>query len=188
MLSYGSFSRYRLGLLFLIGVFALQFQQPVNAASAHEIDIKVDSALKRFRNEVSGGERFLSNARGVLVFPEVIKAGIGIGGEYGEGALRIGGATVDYYNTASASIGFQLGGQLKSVLIVFMEQAALQKFRDSEGWKAGVDGSVALLEWGVGEDINTLDINDPVVGFVFNNKGLMYNLTLEGSKITRLHK
>ena len=174
-------------LLLPLGLL-LCVQQPLHAASAAEIDIKVDSALKRFRNEVPGGARFLNNARGVLVFPEVIKAGIGVGGEYGEGALRIRGKTVDYYSTAAASIGFQLGGQLKSVVIVFMELPALQEFRASDGWKAGVDGSVALLEWGVGEDINTLDFDDPVVGFVFNNKGLMYNLTFEGSKITRLHR
>jgi len=124
----------------------------------------------------------------VLVFPSVIKAGIGIGGEYGEGALRVAGKTVDYYNTAAASIGFQLGAQSKSIVIVFMTDKALSDFRKSEGWKAGVDGSVAVVEWGVGEDINTVDIKDPVVGFVFSNKGLMYNLTLEGSKFTRLDK
>jgi|SRR5690554_6049661 len=158
------------------------------AASATEIDIKVDEALKRFQNEVSGGDRFLNKAAGVLVFPDVIKAGFGIGGEYGEGALRIGGDTVDYYNTAGASIGFQLGAQQKTVILVFMTNEALQQFRDSDGWKAGVDGSVAVVEWGVGEDINTTDIKDPIVGFVFSNKGLMYNLTLEGAKFTKLNK
>ena len=162
--------------------------QAAYAASAGEINIKVDSALQRFKKEVSGGSRFISNAKGVLVFPDVIKAGFGVGGEYGEGALRIGGKTVAYYNTAAASIGFQLGGQIKTVVIVFLKQSALNKFRQSDGWKVGVDGSVAIVEWGVGEDINTMDINDPVVGFVFDNKGLMYNLTIEGSKITRIYK
>jgi len=164
------------------------FMPAAQAASAHEINIKTDVTLQRFRKEVSGGSRFLANAAGVLIFPSVIKAGIGIGGEYGEGALRVGGKTVAYYNTAAASIGFQLGGQVKSVVIVFLKQSALNNFRNSDGWKVGVDGSVAVVEWGVGEDINTLDINDPVVGFVFNNKGLMYNLTIEGSKISRIHK
>lgn len=163
-------------------------QQTAYANSAGEINIKVDSALQRFKKEVSGGSRFLNNAKGVLVFPDVIKAGFGIGGEYGEGALRVGGKTIDYYNTAAASIGFQLGGQIKTVVIVFLKQSALNQFRNSDGWKVGVDGSVAIVEWGVGEDINTMDINDPVVGFVFDNKGLMYNLTIEGSKITKLHK
>ncbi len=158
------------------------------AKSAAEIDIGVQETLKQFRHDVKGGSKFLSRANGVLVFPGVYKAGIGIGGEYGEGALLDGGRTVGYYSTAAASIGFQLGAQKKSIVIVFMTPGALADFRKSDGWKAGVDGSIALIEWGVGEDINTVDIKDPVVGFVFSNKGLMYNLTLEGSKFTRLNK
>lgn len=185
-------NRHTINLAGLLAmVFALSLLVlPVHsfAASAAEIDIKVDEALKRFQTEVSGGDRFLEKAKGVLVFPDVIKAGFGIGGEYGEGALRIGGSTVDYYNTAGASIGFQLGAQQKTVILVFLTDEALKQFRDSDGWKAGVDGSVAVVEWGVGEDINTTNINDPVVGFVFSNKGLMYNLTLEGAKFTKLNK
>lgn len=168
--------------LFLAGV------NNANAASAKEVDIKVDATLKQFTNEVKGGAAFLNGAKGVLVFPTVLKAGLGVGGEYGEGALRVGGKTVDYYSTAAASIGFQMGAQSKSIVIVFMSDKALQDFRNSSGWKAGVDGSVALVEWGAGEDINTIDIKDPIVGFVFSNKGLMYNLTLEGSKFTKLNK
>lgn len=166
--------------------FGLFLVEPVLAASATEINIRVDAALKRFKKEISGGEEFLRRAKGVLVFPRVIKAGIGIGGEYGEGALRIGGKSVEYYSTAAASIGLQLGAQSKTVVLVFLETAALEKFRKSDGWKAGVDGSIAVLKWGEGGDINTLDIKDPIVGFLFNNKGLMYNLTLEGSKFTKL--
>lgn len=158
------------------------------AASAQEIDIKVNATIDKFKQEVTGGAEFLQKASGVLVFPSVIKAGIGIGGEYGEGALRINGKTVDYYSTAAASIGLQLGAQSKSVVVVFLTSKALTDFRNSSGWKAGVDGSVALVEWGAGEDINSVDIKDPIVGFVFSNKGLMYNLTLEGSKFTKLDK
>jgi len=160
--------------------------QPAAAASAEEIDIRVTAALERFREEVSGGAAFLDKAVGVLVFPRVIKAGIGVGGEYGEGALRVGGETVAYYSTAAGSIGFQLGAQTKTVVLVFLEQAALDDFRASSGWKAGVDGSIAIVKWGEGEDINSIDIKKPIVGFVFSNKGLMYNLTLEGSKFTRI--
>lgn len=172
------------GLLLLGGLAS----GPAVAKSAAEIDIGVTETLNRFKREVSGGGRFLERASGVLVFPSIIKAGLVVGGEYGEGALRVGGKTVDYYNTASASLGFQLGAQSKSIVIVFMTQKALTDFRKSKGWEAGVDGSVAVVEWGVGKDINTIDIKDPVVGFVFDNKGLMYNLTLEGSKFTRLNK
>ncbi len=107
--------------------------QPVSsyAASAKEINIRVDEALEQFGKEVSGGKEFLKNAKGVLVFPKVIKAGFGIGGEYGEGAMRIGGKTVDYYSTAAASIGFQIGAQSKRVLLVFVQDNALKQFRES---------------------------------------------------------
>ncbi len=156
------------------------------AASAEEINIRVDATLERFKKEVRGGAEFLEKAAGVLVFPSVIKVGIGIGGEYGEGALRIGGRTVEYYSTAAASVGFQLGAQSKSVVLVFLTRKALADFRKSDGWKAGVDGSVVLAKWGVGEDINSVDIKDPIVGFVFSNKGFMYNLTIEGAKFTKI--
>jgi lipid-binding SYLF domain-containing protein len=173
-----------LGLSLVIGAF----WQPGTsyAKSAKEIDIRVDTALERFNNDIKGGKEFLKTAKGVLVFPSVIKAGIGIGGEYGEGAMRINGKTVDYYSTAAASIGFQLGAQSKTVIVVFMQADALKKFRASSGWEAGVDGSVALIELGAGGTIDTTNIKSPIVGFVFGNKGLMYNLTLEGSKYTKI--
>ncbi len=172
-------------LSFAIGVL---WAHSTNAATAREIDVRVDVALERFEKEVGGGKRFLQSAEGVLVFPSVIKAGIGIGGEYGEGALRIDGKTVDYYSTAAASIGLQLGAQSRTVILVFLEKKALMDFRQSSGWKAGVDGSVALIKLGAGGSIDTANIKDPIVGFVFSNKGLMYNLTLEGSKYTKLDK
>ncbi len=165
---------------------ALWFAQPALADSAAEIDADVDEALASFKSEVKGAEVFLNNAAGVLVFPRVIKAGIGIGGEYGKGALRVGGETVDYYSTAAGSFGFQLGAQAKRIVIAFMTQEALAKFRDSAGFKVGVDGSVALIDLGAGKTIDTANIKDPVVGFVFGSKGLMYNLTLEGTKFTKL--
>jgi len=175
-------------ILLLVFCVLIDFSIPEKplAASAEEINIGVDATLKRFRKEVTGGSEFLKKAEGVLVFPSVIKAGFGIGGEYGDGALRIGGKTVEYYNTAAASIGFQLGAQSKSIVLVFLTKKSLSDFRKSDGWKAGVDGSVAVVKWGVGEDINSIDIKDPIVGFVFSNKGLMYNLTIEGSKFTKI--
>jgi lipid-binding SYLF domain-containing protein len=175
------------GLLFL-GLTLIVGSGMAFAKSAKEIDVSVDVTLDRFKEDIKGGAEFLKSAKGVLVFPSVIKAGIGIGGEYGEGALRIGGKTVDYYSTAAASIGFQLGAQSKRVLLVFMQGDALKKFRGSAGWEAGVDGSVALIELGAGGSIDTTNIKDPIIGFVFGNKGLMYNLTLEGSKFTKIKR
>ena len=180
-------------ILILAGVFFLGLSLIISASSAfaksaQEIDVSVDVALDEFAQQVKGGKEFLASAKGVLVFPSVLKAGVGIGGEYGEGALRIGGKTVDYYSTAAASFGFQLGAQSKRIVIVFMQDDALKKFRESQGWEAGVDGSVALITLGAGGAIDTTNIKDPIIGFVFSNKGLMYNLTLEGSKFTKLKK
>ena len=158
------------------------------ADSAAVIDAKVDDTLVVFKNEVRGADVFLDTAAGYLVFPRVIKVGIGVGGETGEGSLRVAGKSVDYFRTSSGSIGFQLGAQAKSIVIAFMTEESLNKFRASSGWKVGVDGSVALIDLGVGKTIDTANIKDPVVGFIFGSKGLMYNLTLEGSKIHKLDK
>ena len=157
-----------------------------HAASAAAIDADVDAALREFSARVRGAPELLAKAAAVLVFPSVIKAGVGIGGEYGEGALRVRGRTVDYYNTVSASVGFQLGAQARSVIIAFMTREAFDGFRRIAGWKVGVDGSVALITVGAGGSIDSSKIASPIVGFIFDGKGLMYNLTLEGSKITRI--
>jgi lipid-binding SYLF domain-containing protein len=164
------------------------FSNAALAATGAEIDREVDKTIQVFKEDVNGAEAFLNQAAGYLVFPRVIKVGVGIGGETGEGALRVGGSTVDYYRTSAGSFGFQLGAQAKSIFIAFMTAEALEKFRKSSGWKAGVDGSVALIDMGAGKSIDTHNIKDPVVGFVFGSKGLMYNLTLEGSKFSKLDK
>ncbi len=160
----------------------------VYAASAVELNANSEATLQIFYEKVDAARELSQKARGMLIFPAVYKAGIGVGAEYGEGVLRISGKTVDYYSTAGASIGFQLGAQKKSIIILFMTMAALEDFRTSQGWEVGVDGSVALIEFGVGKDFDTTNIKDPIIGFVFGNKGLMYNLSLEGSKLTKIKK
>jgi len=158
------------------------------AWSANKINREVAEATKLFQEEVNGADVFLETAAGYLVFPRVIKVGLGFGAETGEGALMVNGAVEDYYRTTAGSFGLQAGAQAKSVVIAFMTEDALDKFRYSSGWKAGVDGSVALIDLGIGKTIDTNNIKDPVVGFIFGSKGLMYNLTLEGSKFTKLDK
>lgn len=156
--------------------------------TAAELDAAVAQTLDTFEEQVDGARVFLDNAAGYLVFPRVIKVGVGIGGETGEGALVTGGKTAGYYRTVAGSFGFQLGAQAKSIVIAFMTPESLDQFRNSAGWKVGVDGSVALIDIGAGRAIDTTSIKDPVVGFVFGSRGLMYNLTLEGSKITKIDK
>jgi len=174
--------------LALIGASALLFAGGAMAWSAAKIDREVNETIKVFQEEVNGADVFLNQAAGYVVFPRVIKVGVAFGGETGEGALRVGGKTVGYYRTTAGSFGLQLGAQAKSIVIAFMTPASLNKFQTSSGWKVGVDGSVALIDIGVGKTIDSDNIKDPVVGFIFGSKGLMYNLTLEGSKFTKLDK
>lgn len=161
---------------------------PGHAASAAALDADGHATMERFFSSVAGSRDLANKAQGILVFPSVVKAGMGIGGEYGEGVLYIRGKPQAYYNVISASIGFQLGVQARSVIIMFMNEPALASFRRTKGWKVGVDGSVAIITVGAGGSVDTQRITAPVVGFILDPKGLMYNLTLEGSKISRINK
>lgn len=171
-------------LSLLIGLFSFH----VHADSKEEIDAYASEALQQFYKETPAGKRLADRAKGILVFPKVLKAGFGVGGEYGEGKLIVNGSTKGYYNIAAASIGFQFGAQQKSQVLLFMTNEALQGFLNSEGWDAGVDGSVAIATIGAGGEIDTKTANQPIIAFIFSNKGLMYNLTLEGSKITKINR
>ena len=175
-------------VFFIALLVAPNFSHVARAASAREIDVSVEVALGRFKNEVRGANEFLANAKGVLVIPNVIRIGFGLGGEYGEGAMIVGGKTVDYYSTTAGSFGFQIGAQSKHIVIIFMDEEALTQFRDSLGWRAGVDGSLVLIDYGAATSVDTDNVKHPIVGFVFGLKGLMVNLSLEGSKFTKLAK
>jgi lipid-binding SYLF domain-containing protein len=157
-----------------------------SAKTGKEINSEVNAALKLFSQHVKGGKEFLNAAKGVLVIPNIVKAGLGVGGEYGEGAMRIRGKTVEYYSIAAGSVGFQIGAQKTNLILVFMQDEALKNFRKSTGWKAGVDGSVAFIDVGKEKSIDTVDIKDPIVAFMFGQRGLMANITVEGAKFTKL--
>ena len=179
----------RFWIIITVTTFTLSFAamaMAISAKTAGKIDNQVVEAKDQFRKTVNGADKLLGQANGMLIFPKVYKAGIGIGGEHGKGALQMGGKTVDYYSTSAASIGFQLGGQKKTVVILFLTKESLDKFRKSQGWEVGVDGSVALIDLGAGGSVDTTNIKDPIIGFVFGQAGLMYNLTLEGAKMHKL--
>jgi lipid-binding SYLF domain-containing protein len=171
------------GLSLTIGVISVT---PSSAKTAKEINSEVNAALELFTQQVKGGKELLNSAKGVLIIPNIVKAGLGVGGEYGEGALRIGGKTVDYYSIAAGSVGLQLGAQKTNLILVFKQNEALDKFRKSSGWKAGVDGSVAFTDVGAGKSIDTVNIKDPIVAFMFGQRGLMANATIEGAKFSKL--
>ncbi|MFC5427911.1 YSC84-related protein [Paraburkholderia denitrificans] len=155
-------------------------------ARRQSIDAAVDSTLSRLYQTVPGSREFVGQARGILVFPSVVQAGVAIGGEHGDGALRVGGSTTGYFSTTSVSVGATLGVQSKSVVYLFMTQDALDKFRQSQGWSVGGDASVAIVNVGANGTVTTATATKPVEVFVLTNSGLIGNLSLEGTKITRL--
>jgi lipid-binding SYLF domain-containing protein len=150
------------------------------------IDASVDGTMSRLYQTVPGSQELVGKARGILVFPSVTQAGIGIGGEHGDGALRVGGSTTGYYSTTSVSVGATLGMQTKSVVYLFMTQDALDKFRNSDGWAVGGDASVALVKVGANGTIDTTTGTKPVEVFVLTNTGLIGDLSLGSTKISRL--
>lgn len=151
-----------------------------------EIDAGVDSALAQLYAVDPGARQLGSRAEGILVFPSVTKAALVVGGEYGEGALRVRNQTVGYYSATAGSIGLQAGAQTKAVIMMFMTKPALDKFRASDGWTAGADASVALINTGASGSIDTATAQQPVVGFVQTTSGLMFDASLNGTKISPL--
>jgi lipid-binding SYLF domain-containing protein len=164
------------------------FATSSNAKTAKEINSEVNGALNSFPQYVKGGKEFLNVAKGVLVIPNIVKAGLGVGGEYGEGAMRIGGKTVEYYSIAAGSVGFQIGAQKMNLILIFMQDEALRNFRASSGWKAGVDGTVAFVDVGKEKSLDTVNIKDPIVAFLFGQRGLMASAAIEGAKFTKLKR
>ncbi|WP_213300918.1 BPSL1445 family SYLF domain-containing lipoprotein [Paraburkholderia sacchari] len=157
-----------------------------NASLRREIDAKVDAALARLYGTVKGSRELVGKATAVLVFPEVMGAAFGVGGEYGRGALRADGRSIGYFSTTAGSFGFQVGAQSRAVFYAFMTRGALERFKRSSGWKAGADATVALVKMGVNGQIDTTTAVNPIEAFVLTNAGLMAGASLEGAKVSRL--
>jgi lipid-binding SYLF domain-containing protein len=171
----------------LVAVTGCASEPPADpGAKRRSIDASVELALSRLSQKSTGTRELIQRARGVLVFPDVLSAGLVVGGSHGDGALLIGGRTSGYYTTTSASLGLTAGAQTRAVYILFLTDDALRNFRASSGWTAGVDASVALLKIGANGAVDTETVRSPVVGFILSNEGVIADLSLEGSKITRL--
>ena len=160
--------------------------QASSASSRATVDAQVDASLSKLYDSVKGSRELVARSSGVLVFPAVVGASMGVGAEYGRGALRVNGRTQSYYSTTSGSLGFQAGAQSKAVVYVFTTQAALDKFRNSKGWTAGADATVAAATVGANGSIDTNTLRQPVVGFVMTNVGLEAGVSLSGAKITEI--
>ena len=171
----------------LLFIVALLVPNGAQAATKKEINASVDVALERFAKDVKGADEFLKAAKGVLVMPRVKQAGFVIGAKYGNGELRVGGKTVGYYNVTAGSAGLQIGAQESNIILCFMDETALKKFRASKGWQVGLDGTVALITVGAGGSVDTTKIKEPIVGFVFGQEGLMAGVQIEGLKFTKIN-
>jgi len=150
------------------------------------IDAEADNALSRLYAQVAGSEQLVSRAQGVLVFPSVLEGGFVVGASRGQGVLRVGGKTVSYHATTSGSFGLQAGVQSTAVYILFMTEDALKRFQNSSGWTVGTDASVTLLSVGASAQVTTATAQQPIIGYVLSNRGLMAGITLDGTRITRL--
>ncbi|HDR9838905.1 TPA: hypothetical protein QDC51_005763, partial [Burkholderia multivorans] len=157
-----------------------------SASKRESIDASVNATLSRLYSTVPGSRDLVAKARGVLVFPNVLQAGFIVGGQSGNGALRVGGSTVGYYNTSSLSVGLQAGAQSKAIVFLFMTQQALDEFRNSDGWSAGAGASVALVKTGANGAVDTNTATAPVQVIVLTNAGLMGDVSVNGTKVTRL--
>ena len=152
----------------------------------HQIDSGVDATLTALYAKVPGSAELAGKARGILVFPEVFDAGVVLGGEYGRGALRVGGRTVGYYKTSSVTLGVQVGVQSRSLVLMFMTQDALDRLTANKGWTAGADASVAVVHVGANGKIEGSDGAAAVNAFALSNEGLMLAATIDGTKITKI--
>jgi lipid-binding SYLF domain-containing protein len=157
------------------------------AARRQAIDAAVDSSLSTLYQQVPGSRELVGRAAGVLVFPNVMEAGFIVGASRGSGALRVGGKTVSYHATTSGSIGLQAGAQSTAVIMLFMTQDALRNFQNSRGWTVGADASVTLLTVGATAQMTTATAQQPIIGYVLSNRGLMAGVTLDGARVTTLN-
>jgi len=173
-------------ILYICLFITINTPESINAKNTNEIDAAIESALVRFSDEIQGAQGYLDGARGILVIPRMIKAGVVLGMEYGEGALIVDDIKVQYYRAFSTSLGIQLGVGAKDLVILFFDDEAMDNFLYSSGWQAGVDGAVALWNMGAGGSIDTTESQDPIVGFVFGHKGIIAGVSLEGTKFTKI--
>jgi lipid-binding SYLF domain-containing protein len=173
----------------MVVCFAVMFAVVAEVAHAKtkgEINASVNAAMSRFKKQVKGADEYLKVAKGVLVMPNVTKAGFIVGGQYGQGALKVGGKTVDYYSLAAGSLGFQIGAEKYDMVIIFATEEALKKFRASDGWEAGADAEVTMIAVGADVPVSTMVSQHPILGFIIDQKGLMAGVSIKGAKFTKI--
>jgi lipid-binding SYLF domain-containing protein len=175
-----------LKFLALVSIVLMSLTSSVLAKTAAELDHDANEAINKFIADNKGGDAFLVKAKAFLVFPDIKEAGMFFGGKYGEGVLRVQRTTKAYYSIKSASVGMQMGLQKYSMIIAFTSDAALNKFLLDDDWNTDIDGKIAMAEWNSKEELDDIDFDTDMVAFVFDSKGMMGSLTLEGTKFKRI--
>lgn len=155
-------------------------------ASASEIDREARQALTTLYQTTPGAKALAGKAKGVLIFPSIVKGGFIVAGEYGDGALRQGGRTKGYYRSVAASVGFQAGAQAFGYVLFFMDNDSLQYLNKSDGWELGTGPSLVVLDKGFGKNLSTTTLQKGVYAYIFSQKGLMGGVGIRGSKITKI--
>ena len=180
----------RLALFLLAAVLALPLLSPaaVQAATAAELNRNGSAVLAKLYKSVPKAKELAATAKGVLVFPSIVKAGFMVGGLFGEGVLMKGGKPVAYYNTVAASYGYQVGAQKYGYAMFLMNDKALEYLDKSDGWEVGTGPSIVVLDQGAAGGLSTTSARDDVYAFIFNQSGLMAGAGLQGSKITKIAK
>jgi lipid-binding SYLF domain-containing protein len=167
-------------------ILALASGSALFAATKADINERVSVTLQQFDSFNKANRALGERAAGVLVFPRVTKGGVGVGGEFGEGALQVNGKTVGYYSVGAASVGLTLGLANHSEIIMFMTQESLDKFTSQAGWSIGADAGITVISGGLNASYDTQTEKKPILGFLFAEKGLIGDLSLEGSKISKI--
>lgn len=152
-------------------------------ARRRSIDADIERALTRLYDEARGSRELVASAEGVLVFPSVVSGGFMIGASHGSGALQKNGKSVRFFSMTAASVGLLAGARTKSVFYLFMTPETLTQFENSSGWTVGADASVTVVNVGANSQISSLNVSQPVIGFVLTNAGLMGNLSMDGTRI-----
>jgi len=177
------------GVLALAGLGLITLSaRPLQAASAAELDREASAALSKLSGRQPSAKVLSQKAKGILVFPTMVKAGFMFGGQVGEGVLRKNGRTAGYYNSVAASYGFQAGVQSFGYALFFMTDAALDQLDATHGFEIGAGPSLVVVDAGIGKSITSNTITSDVYAFIFDQKGLMAGLGIQGSKITRIDK
>jgi len=157
------------------------------AASASEIDRNATQALVRLYKTTPGAKALADKSKAILIFPSILKGGFIVAGQFGDGALRKRGRTVGYYRSIAASYGFQAGAQSFGYVLFFMDEASLAYLNKSGGWELGTGPSLVVLDKGFGKNLSTTTLQKGVYAFIFNQKGLMGGIGIQGSKITKIN-